>query len=398
MLTGPARKLVTAQLVTNIGNGAFATCSALYFTQVLGFSPAALGLGLAAAGVAGVLAGVPAGHLADRYGARRVAVLLVALTGVAAAGYIVLGSYPAFVAIACAWALFDRGGYAARQALMAAVLSGQDLVQARARLRVVTNIGMAIGAGVGALALAADTPQAYRIVLGLDALTFLGCAVLLRRLPAAPPTAAVRQPGEPRLAVLRDRPYATITLLSMVMSLHVPVLDVILPLWIVLHTDAPKPLTAALVVLNTVTVVLLQVRVTTGIDTVPTAVRATRTAALVLAGMCLFFAASDGRDAVVATVLLVAAAGLHVYGEMVQSSAAWVFAYELAPPDRQGQYQGFFNSGTAVSQMVAPAALTLLLIEGGRPGWLVLAAAFLAAGWATGPATTRAHQYERSTP
>ncbi|GGN91790.1 MFS transporter [Actinoplanes lobatus] len=398
MLTGPARKLVTAQLVTNIGNGAFGTCSALYFTQVLGFSPAALGLGLAAAGVAGVLAGVPAGHLADRFGARRVAVLLVALTGVAAAGYIVLDSYPAFVVIACAWALFGRGGYAARQALMAAVLSGQDLVQARARLRVVTNIGLAIGAGVGALALAADTPQAYRIVLALDAFSFFGSAVLLHRLPAAPPTAVERQPGEPRLAVLRDRPYATITLLNMVMSLHVPVLDVILPLWIVLHTGAPKPLTAALVVLNTVTVVLLQVRVTTGIDTVPTAVRATRTAALVLAGMCLFFAASDGRDAVVATVLLIVAAGLHVYGEMVQSSAGWVLAYELAPPDRQGQYQGFFNSGTAVSQMVAPAALTLLLIEGGRPGWLVLAAAFLAAGWATGPATARAHQYERSTP
>jgi hypothetical protein len=36
----------------------------------------------------------------------------------------------------------------------------------------------------------------------------------------------------------------------------------------------------------------------------------------------------------VAIALLLAATGLHVYGEMVHSAGSWVIAYELAPADR----------------------------------------------------------------
>lgn len=383
---GPGRTLVLAQLITNIGNGAFATCAVLYLTRVVGLSPAALGLGLSIAGIAGVLAGVPTGHLADRRGPRDIAVLLIALTGVASAAYIVLDSFIAFVLVACCYALFDRGGYAARQALMAAVLSGESLVAARARIRVVTNVGMSIGAGVGALALVADESWAYRTVLGLDALTFLGCALMLRRLPKVGPTAAPRKEHEPRLAVLRDGPYATVTLINMVMSLHAPLLDVVLPLWIVHHTGAPPVLAAVLVIVNTVTVVLLQVRVTRGIDTLGSAIRASRVSGLALLGVCLLFVSSDGRSVWIAGALLIAAMALHTYAEMVQSSAGWVLAYELAPADRQGQYQGLFNSGMAANSMIAPAALTALLITWGTPGWLLLGALFLIAGFAVRPA------------
>jgi MFS family permease len=426
---GAARTLVLAQLTTTIGNGAFATTSALYFTRVIGFTPVAFGLGLSLAGVAGVLAGVPVGFLADRRGARDVAVALIALSGVAVAVYIVLHSYLAFVLAACCFALFDRGGYAARQALMASVLTGQDLVQARAKLRVVTNVGMSIGAGLGTIALAAGSPLAYRILLGADAVSFVGCALLLRRLPAteraaaqpaaagppapepaaeaaAEPSAGAsaespvaglqrrwpwrRRPGgtaKPRLTVLRDRPYALISLVSMVLSLHAPLLDVIMPLWIVRHTGAPKVLISALYVLNTLTVVLTQVRISRRITTLDAAVRASRAAAVALVAVCVLFALSSGRSALPAILLLVAAAALHVYAEMTQSSAGWVLAFDLAPADRQGQYQGLFNSGLAANQMIAPGLLTALLIGWGVPGWLVLGAAFAAAGYATGPVT-----------
>jgi MFS family permease len=416
---------VLAQLITTIGNGAFATTSALYFTRVIGFTPVAFGLGLSLAGVTGVLAGVPVGFLADRRGARDVAVALIALSGAAVAVYIVLHSYLVFVLAACCFALFDRGGYAARQALMASVLTGHDLVQARAKLRVVTNVGMSAGAGLGAIALAGGSPLAYRILLGADAVSFVGCALLLRRLPAtertatasaaaeqpapepvAEPSAGVnpetpvaglrrrwrwrRRPGrtdKPRLTVLRDRPYALISLVSMILSLHAPLLDVIMPLWIVRHTGAPKVLISVLYVLNTLTVVLTQVRISRRITTLDVAVRASRAAALALVAVCVLFALSSGRSALPAILLLVAAAALHVYAEMTQSSAGWVLAFDLAPADRQGQYQGLFNSGLAANQMIAPGLLTALLIGWGVPGWLMLGAAFAAAGYATGPAT-----------
>lgn len=380
-----ARTLIAAQLVNTLGNGAFVTTSALYFTRIVGFSATQFGIGLSIAGVAGLLAGVPFGHLADRRGARGVTALLMALAGLATAGYLVIRSFPLFVVVAVLYALFDRGGYAARQALVGRALSGENLVQVRAKLRVVTNIGYSVGAGLGGLALAWDTRPAYLFVLGLNALSFVGCAVLLTRLPviaAVPPG----PPGEPRLAVLRDRPYALLALINMVMLLHSPLLDVVLPLWIVTHTEAPRWLAAALYVLNTLSVVLFQVKLTKKIDALAPAVRAFRLAGLALTAACVVFAACSGRSPVFAVLLLVLGAGLHVYGEMVQSAGSWLIGYDLAPADKQGQYQGLFNTGIAATQMFAPAVLTLLLIGWGTPGWLVLGGVFLVGGLAMAPA------------
>ncbi|WP_254896684.1 hypothetical protein [Amycolatopsis sp. Hca4] len=60
--------------------------------------------------------------------------------------------------------------------------------------------------------------------------------------------------------------------------------------------------------------------------------------------------------------------------------------FELAPADKQGEYQGFFGSGTSVARAVGPVLLGTVVIGGGFAGWLLLGAVFLVAGWAMGPA------------
>ncbi|MFF2778629.1 MFS transporter [Streptomyces sp. NPDC058052] len=382
---GPGRTLLMGALVNSVGSGVMLTVSALYFTRIAGFSPAQLGLGLSIAGIAGLFAGVPLGHLADRRGARGTTTVLLLLAGVCTAAYLTTDSFPLFVLIAFFYAVFERGAHAARQALIPAVLGGESLVRVRAKIRVVTNIGTSAGAGLGGLALLWDTPTAYHLTFLLDALTFVACGLLFLRLPAVP-AAPDRAPGEPRLAVLRDRPYAVLALINMVMLLHVPILRVVIPLWIALHTGAPPWLTAVLLLVNTLAVVAFQVRVTKEIDALEPAVRAFRVAGVVLLASCAAFALSAGRGAVTATVALVVAAGLHVYGEMVQSAGSWLIGYELAPADKQGQYQGLFNTGVAAVQMFGPVSLTLLVVDWGTPGWLVLGAVFLAGGLLMGPA------------
>ncbi|MFG2986630.1 MFS transporter [Streptomyces sp. NPDC048258] len=382
---GPGRTLLLGTLANSLGNGVFLTVSALYFTRIAGFSASQLGLGLSIAGIAGLFAGVPFGHLADRKGARGTAAALLVLAGLATAAYLTTDSFILFVLIAFFYAMFERGAHAARQALIPAVLSGESLVRVRAKIRVVTNVGVSAGAGLGGLALLWDTRTAYHLTFALNALSFVVCGLLFLRLPAVPPSAR-RAPGEPRLAVLRDRPYALLALINMVMLLHIPILEVVLPLWIALHTGAPRSLTAVLLLLNTLAVVALQVRVTKKIDALEPAVRAFRVAGVVLLASCAAFALSAGRGAVTATAVLVAATALHVYGEMVQSAGSWLIGYELAPEDKQGQYQGLFNTGVAAVQMFGPVSLTLLLIEWGTPGWLVLGAVFLAGGLLMAPA------------
>ncbi|MBI0375685.1 MFS transporter, partial [Streptomyces albiflaviniger] len=107
--------LALATLFLTMGQGAFMTCSALYFTTVVGISVPQLGLGLTIAGAVGLFAGVPLGHMADRHGGRETAALLIALNGLAAAGYLAVGSFVQFTVSACLFVVLERGGRAALQ-------------------------------------------------------------------------------------------------------------------------------------------------------------------------------------------------------------------------------------------------------------------------------------------
>ncbi len=87
-------------------------------------------------------------------------------------------------------------------------------------------------------------------MFALDAVAFLGCALILGMLPAVAPAAGPAGGGS-GLAVLRDRPYALLALLNALMLLRMPLLSLALPLWIVERTAAPGWTVSALFVLNT---------------------------------------------------------------------------------------------------------------------------------------------------
>ncbi|GGQ11944.1 MFS transporter [Streptosporangium pseudovulgare] len=383
---GAPRVLALAQLANSFGDGAYYVCSALYFTRVAGLSPEQVGFGLTLGWAAGFAAGVPLGHLADRRGPRGVAVLLAVATGAAVAGFLLAGSFGAFVVAACLYGCCQCGLAAARQALLAALVGPEERTRVRAYLQATVNAGLAVGAALGGLALYAGTREAYLAVFAMDAASFLVAALVLLRLPSVPP-APPAPPGEPALAVLRDRPYALVTLLNTVMLLYMPMLSLVVPLWIAQHTRAPGWTVSALLVLNTVGVVLFQVRMARGVTDLASAARSVRRAGATMLASCAVFALSAAvPSAWAAGAVLVVAACLQVVGEMMQAPGAWEIGFGLAPADRQGQYQGFFGAGTAVARMLGPLLLTTMVVGWGAPGWFALGGLFLLAGLATGPA------------
>ncbi|KAA2266495.1 MFS transporter [Solihabitans fulvus] len=383
--SGPPRVLAVAQLTNSVGDGAYYVSSALYFTRIVGLSPTQVGFGLTLGWAIGFLAGVPLGHLADRAGARGTAALLAVATSAAVGSFLFVRSFLPFVIAVCVYASCQCGNTAARQALLAGLVDPVSRTGIRAFLQSTVNAGLAVGAAIGGVALHADTTAAYLTVFAMDAASFLVCAVVLLRLPTAPPSVAVA--GEPRLAVLRDRPYALISFLNMIMLLHIPLINLAIPLWIVERTQAPRWLVSALLVLNTATVVVFQVKVARRVVDLVTAARSVRWAGVVLLGSCAVFAVSGaGSSAWTAAAILLVAAGLQVTGEMMQASGAWEISFGLAPAAKQGQYQGFFGMGMAVARMLGPLLLTPLLVTWGAPGWLLLGGLFLAAGLAMGPA------------
>ncbi|MFE3764081.1 MFS transporter [Streptomyces sp. NPDC059104] len=393
---GAPRRLAAAQLSNSVGDGAYYVCSALYFTRVVGLSPAQIGLGLTLAWAVGSVAGVPLGALADRRGPRGTSVLLALATAASVASFLFIRSYGAFLCAVVLYAVSQCGLAAARQALLAGLVAPGERTGVLAHLQSTLNAGLALGAALGGLALGAGTERAYLLVFALDALSFLGCAALLATLPTVPPVPD-RAAGAPRLAVLRDRPYALVTLLNAVLLLRMPLLSLAIPLWIVERTQAPGWLVSALFVLNTVAVMLFQVRAARPVTDLDSATRALRVSGLVMALSCAVFAASALPGAGwAAAALLVVGAALQADGEMRQSAGSWQIGFSLAPAEHMGQYQGFFGTGVPVARTLGPLLLTSLLLLWGIPGWLLLGALLLAASYAMGPAVRRARSTARA--
>ncbi|MFI1505156.1 MFS transporter [Streptomyces sp. NPDC020597] len=386
--SGPQRLLALAQLSNSVGDGAYYTTSALYFTQMIGLAPARVGLGLTLGWAVGSLAGVPLGRLADRHGARGTAVLLALATGLAVASFTLVRGFVPFVLVACGYAAAQSGLAAARQALLAGLVPAGERTGLLARLQATLNAGLAVGAGLGGLALHAGTRAAYLGVFAVDAVSFLVCALLLAALPRVAPRAL--HPGGSGLGVLRDRPYALVALLNTVLLLRMPLLSLVLPLWITERTGAPAWLVSALFVLNTAAVTAFQVRAARGVTGPASATRAVRRAGWVMCAACAVFALSAGASPWVAAGVLVLGSVLQVVAEMGQSAGSWQLSFDLAPADRVGEYQGLFGTGVTVARTLGPLVLTWLLVEWGTPGWLLLGAAMVAASYAMGPAARRA--------
>ncbi|MFI5485294.1 MFS transporter [Micromonospora echinaurantiaca] len=383
---GPARVLALGTLVRTTGRGLWMVASALFLTRSAGLSATEVGLGLTVSALVGLLASTPAGYLADRLGPRATQIVALVASGALTTALVAVGSLPAFLAVGAATAVADAVDRGAKGALIAGSVPADQRVRTRAHLRATTNVGISVGAVLAGFALAADTRAAYVALILTTAVTSLLAAAIFTRLPYLPPTPAPVH--GPRLIALRDRPFLAFTVLNGLMSMHIGLLNIALPLWIVGHLRAPAWVFPGLMLVNTLMVVLFQVRAARGTESLAGAARAARRAGLAIAAACALFAASGGRSAGVAVALLVGGALAHVVGELWHSAAGWGISFGLAPENAHGQYQGAYAMGYELGRMVAPVVVTTLAVGWGVPGWLLLGALFLSLG-ALVPAVVR---------
>ncbi|MFJ5921695.1 MFS transporter [Kitasatospora sp. NPDC092948] len=259
------RRLAVLTGVNTVGNGLYYSVSALYFTRQVGLGAGQLALGLAAAGVAGMLAGVPFGRLADRVGHRRLLYVLGPLQGLAVLTYIFVHGFAPFVVAIVVATVLERGAVVVRSALIAHVVPAEDQVRSRALLRSVMNAGLMLGGAGAMLALQEDSHWAYATVLALDAASFAATSLLLRGLPDATVPAEERARKQRPRTALADRRYLLVAFLHAVLELQFAMLEIGIPLWIAVHTAAPRALVAVVAIVNSLAVVLFQVRASRGV-------------------------------------------------------------------------------------------------------------------------------------
>jgi MFS family permease len=383
------RLLIVVALVDSLGTGLFLSGSAVFFTRSAGLTTTEVGIGLTIGGCCALLSLTPLGMLADRIGPRAAAVLMHFWRAVGFVGYAFVHDFVSFLLIACFVVPPTRAIEPIGQMFVDRAVGAELRMRVMAVFRSVYNIGFTLGALLTTIVLAIDTrPVFLSIVLG-NALTFLIAGVLLLKVPLLPDT----NPHSPLFGwphSLRHGRYLIVAGLNGVLVLHIPLLGIAIPLWTTLHTAAPRVLVGPLIMVNTLLAILLQVRVSRSTSTLDGGVTALRRASVCLAGCAVVLAFASRFDAFWASVLLLAGIVLLTFGELLQSAGGWSLSYELAPRDRQGEYLAVFNLGVAAMYTVGPALVAIGIVDRGLPGWLGLAACFLAAGWLVRPAVAAA--------
>lgn len=374
---GPTRLLTLITMVMSLGQGLWMALSALYAVTVVGLSPGELGTALGVAALLVLLSSIPLGHLADRGGPRTVQLWSFLALAPLTAALVAAQGFWSYLIITSVQGLAYRAGNNARKAMIAANVPRENRVHVMAYIRAAVNATLAVGACLAGLVLVWDERVGYLSAVLFTALCFLITGVLTLKERAVPPVPA--KPGA-AFSVLRDTPFLAFTVLDGALVTHALLLDLVLPLWVIQHTDAPRWTSAALLLLNTVLVVAFQTRAARGVRDPRSASFASFQGAGCVAGACLLFALTDGADVIAACVLLGVGALLHAFGEIRQAAGSWTIVFDLAPDHAQGQYQGTYKMGGDIGKMFAPAVLTWLIIGHGALGWVVLAVAYAVLG------------------
>lgn len=150
----------------------------------------------------------------------------------------------------------------------------------------------------------------------------------------------------------------------------------LLPLWVVDHTHAPRWSVSLFLLINTILVVVFQVRVGSRVKTVRQGGTAMRRAGAVFLLSCSAMGLAAGLPGWAALLLLAAAVVVHTYGELWHSAATFALDFGLPPEHAQGQYQGLVGIGTGTGQAAAPVLLIGLCLSLGQAGWVGLGASF----------------------
>ncbi|MEU7026403.1 MFS transporter [Streptomyces sp. NPDC015232] len=393
---GIVRTLCLSNFAKTAGHGVLMAVSVLFFTRTVGIPAEQVGLALSIGAAMAMAASIPAGRLADVVGPRNTTVGFLLLLGVFVGAYAFVESFAALVVVTSLALMAESSTDAARGALIAGLIPQEERVRAWSYMRAVSNLGVTLGAAAGAVALWFDSRPAYVGLLIAGGAMFLIAGAAYLTVPSVDP--APKERTGPKWVVLRDLPYAAVALLNSVLVMNVAILTVALPIWITGHTEAPKWLYSAILILNTIMVVLFQVRAGKGSETVRGGARTLRRCGVFLALCCGLFALAADRPVWVAVAALLAGAVVHVIGEMLYSAGSWSLAFGLAPDHAQGQYQGMFGMSTQLGSMVTPALATLLIVKLGWPAWVVFAALLLAAGLAAPAVASWAERTRKPAP
>jgi MFS family permease len=342
----------------------------LYVSRQLGVRAALAGMALTVYGIGGLVGAPVAGRLCDRYGPFQVLRASLLMSGIVLLTFPIATRFPTFLAITFVWSVVAESVRPATLAALTSFVRPEQRKPAVAVNRLAINLGMSVGPAVGGFLATVSFPLLFVV----DGVSALAAGLVLTALLAWRPVASFgTRPADergssgdnqPRNAVLHDRRAVVfltgVFLMAVVFYQH----EGAMPLFLVRDLHYRASFYGILFAVNTILIVLLEVPLNLAMQ------GWSHRWTLVL-GAALF-AVGFGSMAILHNVPgLLFAAVLWTFGEMIAMPASGVYATDIAPPGRGGQYAGAYASTFSLAILAGPWLGTVALDRfGGTALWL----------------------------
>ena len=368
--------LITAMFIDALGAGLTAPFILLVGYVLVGLSLPVTGLAVAAGGLIGIAGGPIAGAIVDRWGPVR---LIVAANLLGAAGNVTLmlsRDAAQFLVGSAVCAFAVRAFWSAFAPMVASLAAPQDQEKWFGWLRGARYVGLTLGGAASSAALLIGENTGLRLVLALDASSYVIAAALLLtgvRTVHSPPSGSRSTARGGYATALADRGNVVLAVLNVLCTVLATAPLLALPVYVLAEfpqaTWLPGALSAVLSAALAIVVSTVH-RVTHG----RARLRVLAAAGILWATGSLGFALAGAVSVVtVGIAQLFVSAVLLGGAEGVYSPTADAIPLVLAPPGYAGRYTALHQLAWGVSSVVSPLLASLLLDAGRYVVWTAIA-------------------------
>ena len=350
--------LVGASFIDRLGGALLFPFFALYITKKFNVGMTEVGVLFALFSVSSFVGSFLGGALTDRVGRRRMLIfgLLASSFSTLLMGFI--ESLQVFYLLALLSGIFTDVAGPAHQAMVADLVPEQKRAEGYGILRVTFNLAVVIGPAIGGFLAA----QSFQLLFVIDAVistitagivyAFLHETKPKARSGAKPETMGATFKGYGR--VLRDVTFMLFVFMCILMGLVYMNMNTTLGVYLRDVYAVPESGYGALLSLNALMVVLLQIPITRRIADRPPLLMMAVGTALYTIGFSMYGFVSVRELFILAMVII-------TVGEMIVSPVSQSLTARFAPEDMRGRYMAIFGISWGIPFMIGPLLAGLIM-------------------------------------
>jgi MFS family permease len=375
--------MLLGTLCSAVGRGLTLPFLFIYLNDVRGLSGATVGLVVGWMGAVSLALSPLGGTLIDRFGARYVVMpaLLVEACGVASLALVddVWGAFASVTAMAVGFSVI----YAGQSTILASLTSESERQRVFGLQFALLNLGIGTGGLISGWVVNVDRPITFQAIYVADAVTYLAPLIILLSMPRVGRRLVERAHDAPDetharggyRAVLRDRPFRRFVAFGLVLTTFgYAQIEVGFTAFATDVAGVTPRIVGWALAANTLMIVLSQLYVIRVLD------GRSRTRSLAAVGG--IFAVSwlilgaaglvDGRNALLASLGVIACATVFAVGETLLSPVMPALTNALASDALRGRYNAMTSMIWGISGIVGPITAGPLIGGGLGEAWVVL--------------------------